>query len=219
MSIISAALLVGAGVVSVAAYRTRKDRFWLVLGATFAVGLVLSLLRNGLNASVSVDIGDGLIFVVGLFAAAEAFGLPRGLAVRIGIGLRSREWEFDRKLADLLGPLDLLLEGHPPGIGEEASRDRDNAPIEDGRARLEALARMKPPDDDWRALTSKYATIYAAHLDAARRNPPSAVPPSIVQLAEEAAMELERLRVLYRADADRLYRSSLAVRLLHKRRD
>jgi hypothetical protein len=219
MSVTSVAVLVGAAVLSFAAYRNRRERFWIVLGAIFAIGLVLSLIRNGLTTSIQVDIGDAMVFVVGVVAAAEAFGLPRRLAAPLGLGLRSRQWEFDRKLADLARPLGPLLEGLSLDAGEGGLSGWDSAAVEDGRARLAAIARLKPPDERWRALTTSYLKIYGAYLDSIESSSPGHVSPSVEAMTKAADEELQQLRASYRADADRLAKASIAARLLGKRRD
>lgn len=219
MSIITAILLGCLAFASAVIFRTRGDRYWAAIGAISVASGALLWIRNGLYVSAAVDVGDLLLLVIGLIAAAEAFGLPRSLAARLGIGLRSRDWEFDRKLSDLLRPLEPVLDGREPETRDEAFGNRRSAVVDDGRARLTALARLKPPDDRWRALTSTYATILRARLDAIQGDPPGAAPPSIVQMTKAAEIERERLRASYRAEADRLIRSSLVGRLLRRPRD
>lgn len=219
MSIITAMLLGGLAFASALIFRTRGDRHWAAIGAISVASLALLLILNGLYVSTAVDVGDLLLLVIGLVAAAEAFGLPRSLAARLGIGLRSRDWEFDRKLSDLLRPLEPVLHGREPETRDEAFGNRRSAVIVDWRTTLTALAHLKPPDDRWRALTSTYATILRARLDAIQGDPSGTAPPSIVQMTEAADIERERLRASYRAEADRLVRSSLVGRLLGRHRD
>lgn len=177
-------------------------------------GLVLVLLRKGVDGTVFVSLEDVPIALLAAVAGAEFFGLPRPLAVRLGIGFRSRQWEYDRKLTALLGPLNLRLGLRP---GSEPSGDMTawrTAVMKDGRARLQRLKRLQPPDDPWRALTTSYASIYTAILDLIDEGDTVTDPQTVASMTGAANQERERLRASYRSEAASLLQGSRLARIL-----
>ena len=218
MSLVTAALLGALALLSIAAFRARGDRFWAALGLICGVGLALVLIQNGVDTSASPTIPDALLAATGGVAAAEAFGLPRWLAARLGIGLRSREWEFDRTLTDLLRPLNRRLEARPVEVQPTALGNWRSGVVKDGRATLARLAQLTPPNEEWGAMAATYAEVYGALLDAVNNESHDAFAPSIGTLTHAANLERERLRESYRAESERLIQSSRLARLLRTHR-
>jgi hypothetical protein len=144
------------------------------------------------------DVGLALLAVV---VAAEAFGLPSPIARRIGIGLRSREFEYDRTLSDLLLPLNELIEHEPPRDRAEARSAWQAQLVRDGGRRLLRLERLRAPDDEWAALTASYALIYATllRLHAGQSRP--AERNDVAEMVRATTSERERLRAKYRSEA------------------
>lgn len=218
VSVVTAVLLGVLIILAVAAYRRRGDAFWAVMATLAGGGLVLVLLLKGVDGDVFVSLEDVPIALVAAVAGAEFFGLPRPLAVRLGIGFRSRQWEYDRTLTALLGPLNVRL-----GIRPESELSGDmtawrTAVMKDGRARLQRLKRLQPPDDPWRALTTSYASIYTAILDAIAEGDTVSDPQTVASMTSAANQERERLRARYQSEAAALLQKSRVTRILRGRR-
>jgi hypothetical protein len=156
----------------------------------------------------------GLLVVV---TAAEAFGLPLPIARRIGIGLRSRQFEYDRALSDLLLPLNEQIEREPLGVQTVARAAWLARLVRDGGKRLSRLERLKAPDEDWATLTATYLRIYGALIRMHAGQGPPGERDAMVELIRTATAERERLKAKYRLNAADLGSGRLA-RLIRGRR-
>lgn len=219
MSPITAGLLAALTLLSAMAFRRRRDWFWAVLALISGGGIALLLIQSGLAATTTARVEDAFLLAVNAILAAEVFGLPAGLASRIGIGLRSREWEFDQTLSELLKPLDRGLQERPVGGGPDTITNWRARVLHDGRVRLRRLARLRPPNRAWSRLTEIYGRIYSAHLDAIEREDQADVLTSIAPLTHWANAEHERLRTAYRAESEHLIQRSIAAKLLRRGRE
>lgn len=217
MTVLTASLLGVLTLLSATAYRRRGDRYWLALGALAGGGFALSVWRYGIEMGFPVTIVDVLIGLVVAFATVEVVGLPTRIAVQLGVGLRSRHWEYDRSLTALLHPLNVKLAERPDGESPvEEMRWRADV-LRDGRARLLRLGRLQPPDDEWRAMTKTYADIYRIHLDAIANYDSDVDPRWANAMTETADQERERLREQYRLEAGSILAASRLARFLRRR--
>lgn len=219
MSPITGALLAALALLSAMAYRRRRERFWAALALISGGGVSLLLIRSGVSGTTTTTIEDVLLLAVNVIVAAEVIGLPAGLAARTGIGLRSREWEFDQTLTKLLKPLDRNLNERPAGGAPAILIEWRARVLRDGRMRMRRLSQLRPPNQQWSKLTGTYANIYSAHLDAIERDYQSDVSASVAQMTQWANAEQARLRAAYRAESERVIQRSLAARLLRRGRE
>jgi hypothetical protein len=122
-----------------------------------ALALMVAL-RGGIDSQTLLNdppFFDLLAVLAAILLLADIFGLPLPIARRLRIGLRSREWEFDRRLTALTN---------------EARRVVDRAPVELRQRELpEIIARMaalRAPDHDWATLRDDWAMAWQRYLDA-----------------------------------------------------
>jgi hypothetical protein len=180
-------------------------------------GLALSLLRNGVASDVSVNLGDLLLVLVLVVAGAEAFGLPRPLAMRLGIGFRSRAWEFDHRIYRYKERLDRLLLAYPSPPDWTRYRRWQSRVARDGRVLLRKMASLHAPDGDWASVRDDYVGLYDGILTGiANDHPPD--DPQTFERGTEIALRADRLRITYRAEAESLLQQSRAARILRGRR-
>jgi hypothetical protein len=135
---------------------------------------------------------------------------PDPVARRIGIGLRSRQWEYDRALRELLQPLNELMRHDRQNRAAEAKAAWLNALARDGGRRLERLRHLKPPDDEWAALPATYGESYATVMRLYRDGGSPDEWAAIEQQNREVTAERERLRAKYRSAAAELSSGRIA---------
>ena len=204
-----ALLTVAAGL----AYQRRRDRFYFALAMVGAFAIIVGLV-SGVEFSVRVDpLVIGLVAVVTV-VAAEAFGLPEPLAVRLGFGVRSREWEYDRELTSLLHPLNQMIATQPdPSREADYLRWRELF-LSEGERRLTTLRDRRAPTADWARLTASYQEIYARILELYRIGESPPLVEEINAMSRAADREREALRRSYRTAARELLRRSPTRRML-----
>lgn len=157
--VVLAALSVGL----IAYGRRSLDRFWSIGGFVILTTLSAVAIRDGVDSHLLRGPNDALVLaaesIFAIFFLAEGLGLPRAVATRVGLGLHSRELEFDWHLArDRSRFFDRVKQefstGAPP----------DRAP-RDARARLARIQDLRAPDPDWAALRDELLTLDERYLD------------------------------------------------------
>lgn len=149
-----------------ATWRYYRDRFWLVVGLGVLVADAVALTRFGLRIvvisgpiSISIVLASTLI---GLMLWAQVLGLPRGLALMLGIGLTSRPLRFDARLIAVRKPFveAIALAQTDPDRRAEAFA------IAESQIRRERA--LRPPDPTWAALRDDIADDDAAWVELLR---------------------------------------------------
>jgi len=141
----------------------RRTGEWLhPLTILLAEGFLLGTARReGFSPSLVpvLPLDAGLAVIAGLLGA-QAVGLPLPLARRLGFGLRSREWEYDRSLFDILDGFNRLLEAYPGKENAQANQRWGRTVLDRGPALVVRLRRMRAPNPAWDELTQAYADLY-----------------------------------------------------------
>ena len=98
---------------------------------------------------VQVGVLDLGLAIVAATAVTYVQGLPGPIARYVGIGRRSREWEFDRRLHVYRKKLDAALLRYPSSRDWPAYRDWQSRVLRDGHRHLAGMRGLHPPDDEW----------------------------------------------------------------------
>ena len=193
-----ASLLALAGL-AFAESRSHADREWRWLAVVALVYLAVTVVFRG-GVVTEPLFGQGVVFDLAaaswaVLMAVDLIGLPLHLARRLHLGLRSREWEFHRRL--------FALTEKARRVVESPSANVDNGK----RELLEIAARMralKAPNEDWADLRDHWASMWEWYV--ADRDEDVEPRTREEYLASNAAL-IERTTVLsarYRADAARI---------------
>ncbi len=153
---------------SLLAYGRRRDRFWVLLASLGVGGLALLLFAGRLSTRPMFGPFEAVGLLLAAVIAAEAFGLPIPIARRVGLGLRSKAWEYDRKLADLLRQLNDELERAQAASQTEAGMAWRERLRREGHRRLVRLRQVRAPDENWAELAN-LARLRARYEAEARR--------------------------------------------------
>lgn len=184
------------------AARRRRQPWYAMLAGLTTLGIVFAVLTGRLALGRwTPDPLDLAVVLGGLFFAAEFFGLPTPVARRLGIGLRSRQWEFDVAMYDIVKGFADLLSAYPgPELVADDQAWRRRALCE-GHRLVARLNRLHPPDEGWAQLRDGYRVLYQAILadlasaDHARRSEEFGI------RAKEIEKRHAELRQRYRAEA------------------
>lgn len=132
--------------------------WWRWMGITVVAGTVLVVVRDGLQwelmagpISASTALGT---FALGTYAWGQVFGLPRGLALGLGVGLTSRPIHFSNRLADLIDDYRSALKR---GAEDAPSRKRQ---LRAALRATDAMARQRAPDEAWATLRDDLVAQY-----------------------------------------------------------
>lgn len=216
-TIVGGGLLVALAILGVLASTRRGDRYYLVLAALGAVGAAITVVRSMEGGVAFIGLFDLPAALVVFVVAAEALGLPAPVAKRLGVGFRSRAWEYDRALARVVSPLYEPLFGEsPPDPGRDAAAPVRERRVRDGRRQVARLRALRAPDEDWRSLTNRYADAYEAVLEAVASASASSDRAELERRILLLHRERDRLRAKYRAEAAQLLAGSRAARLLRQ---
>ncbi len=136
-------------------WRIYHATFWLVAGLGALTADLVTLYRYGLfpvviagPISASVMLGATLL---GLLLWAQVLGLPRGLALTLGIGLTSRPLRFHNRLVEIQKPLAEAV------VRAQRDPDRRAAALAIADHQIERLRSLRPPDGAWAALRDDIA--------------------------------------------------------------
>lgn len=161
--LVAAMFLAGA---LLATWRHYHDRFWLVVGLVILAADAVVLARFGLRTvviagpiSISIVVASTLI---GLLFWAQVLGLPRGLALTLGIGLTSRPLRFDARLVALRKPFVEAI------ALAQTDPDRRAEAIAIAESQIRRERALRPPDPEWAALQDDIADDDTAWVDLLR---------------------------------------------------
>ena len=123
------------------------------------------------------------------------------MANRLGIGLRSREWEFDRKLHRLLEPINQAINAEPRS-GSAPERDAwQHRLLSDIDVRLERLDRLRAPTEEWSTVAAAYHDVYESIADVYRTGEDPTSRAEIKTRSAAVTARREALRTAYREGA------------------
>jgi hypothetical protein len=185
-----AAALVPLGLA--AAWRRANWRYGLASLAAVA-GLAANVLGGKFPSSSGPALLDIPLILAAFVLAAEAIGLPDPVGRRLGFGLHSPEWEFDRRLVAAIGRFNQDLER------AQRSADGSNRRQATSQASLsiKRIRELRAPDEDWQSLAELYAQICDLKLQHLTAHHPDAER-EIDSKQGIAARRHENLRSLYR---------------------
>lgn len=168
--------------------RYYRDRFWLVVALGGAVAEAVAIGRFGLRPVVFTGPVSGSLLLasalLGLLLWAQVLGLPRRLALLLGIGLTSRPLRFHNRLITARQRFAeaIVLAQTDPGRRVEV--------IAIVEAQIRSERSLRPPDTDWASLRDDLAGDDAAWVDLMRAGVPAE------RIADRAAA-YERVRALW----------------------
>ncbi len=200
MSVLSLALLGGFTGLAVLAAKRRGSRPWAAAALFVGAIVALELVVFGLG-----PIQSGPIEVLGALAAAiaaaEAFGLPRPLARRLRIGLRSREWEFDGRLKRLVDGFDDLIREYPGPEDQDRAWRWANRVLERGARIVSKIRTLRAPNAAWQELATGYADMFDSALESMRDGGGISRREAIERVRTDLERRREELRQAYRDEA------------------
>jgi hypothetical protein len=178
---------------------SRGTRRWRRIAFIALGGLVLSvILQNGIDTE-SLFNDPPLIDLVAVLAAMviaiDLLGLPLPVARRLRLGLHSREWEFDRRLAALNNDARRAVQDAASDIGRQ---ERELPPI------IARIAALRAPDEDWAAVRDGWASAWQRWLDLLGEPRGAAAWEEALAHQDHLIERTELLRVRYRSDASRI---------------
>ena len=199
MPVISVAISVVLAALLFAEGPSRADGWWRRVAFLTLGGLALLLIVRGgidtrdvLRAPSVFDVIQGACVLV---VAADLAGLPLPIARRLGIGLHSREWEFDTRLYALIQEANRAV--------EEVNTGRVAAVQQLPRfvARIRSL---RAPDEDWAAVRDGFALVFEQYADLLARNSEASAWDATLALNHDLTERTELLRARYRDKARRI---------------
>lgn len=202
LSVVLVLVSIGCGYITA---RRRSEWVYLLAGM-LGEGLLLVMAgREGFSPSLTPVLPlDAGLAAIACLLAAQAFGLPLPLARRLGLGLRSREWEYDGRLFAVLGEFNRLLEAYPGKDDAQANQHWGRTVLDRGPALVVRLRKMPVPNPAWGELTREYADLYELIL----RNLSEGERPERRAMIDEQGRALqdrrEALRREYRQTAKRI---------------
>lgn len=185
------------------AFTRRRDRYWALLSLLSVGGLVLIFGTGRAQARVTLGPWEVAGLVLAAVAAAEALGLPDPIAQRLGIGLRSREWEFDRSISEALQALNDLIGREPLRANRAAWAAWGHQLRRIGERRLSRLVRMHAPDDRWAMLARDYSQIYRELIELRVGEADHEAADRVAVRITRATAQRGQLRAAYRADIEK----------------
>jgi hypothetical protein len=148
----------------------RRDWSWLALPIVLGAGIALAVVRDGIRPVVITGpLGAAVVvtaLLIGSLAWAQALGLPRPLALLLGIGLTSRRLAFSNHLRAIVNE---LAASNNQAIDDPSRRP---AAVMIGEKRIAELRSIRPPDTDWGLLRDELADAYQGTIDFLRADVP-----------------------------------------------
>ena len=146
---------------------------------------------------------DGLLALAAVALVIYVQGLPPRIAQHVGIGRRSREWEFDRRLHLYRERLDASLRHYPSSRDWPSYRRWRAQVLRDGHVLVARMKGMHAPDDGWAGVRDDYVDLYSEILARiALDDEPDDAYTSL--RGGEIKQRANILRLEYRASADAL---------------
>lgn len=154
----------------IATGRSRRDRFWLVMGLLILGITAFALIRDGLDGAVIAGPVSGSFalaaLLLGFLAWAQLLGLPRRLAWLLGIGLKSRALVFDNRLLALSGTFRETIH-----LAQEDS-DRRPGALAKAEEQVRRMRAAHPPDAAWALLRDDMVADFERWIDLLRNDVP-----------------------------------------------
>ena len=143
------------------------------------------------------------LFILLVLLVADVQGLPRPMAARMHFGLRSREWEFDRRLHIYREHLDHLLLSYRSASEWSVYRRWQRSAFGRGRRLVAQMRSLGAPDDQWALLRDVYATLCERIiLRIAQDQPPD--DDATLREGRELKRRADELRLKYRSEMQAL---------------
>ena len=192
------ALLWSLSAIALVGYRRKGERQYLIP----ALAGVLATVPN-LGGLPAVDTRFGpielLLLVLVLLLLADVQGLPRPLAAKLRFGLRSREWEFDRRFHIYREQLDGLLLTYRTSRDWSVYRRWQATVLRTGPQLVNRMRSLQAPDDNWAQVRDDYANLYERVIGQVGRDEPPDDELTLIR-GTELKRNADRLRLKYRAE-------------------
>ncbi len=165
MAVISVIIYVVLAALLFAEGPSRADGWWRRVAFLALGGLAFLLIaRGGIDTRDLLrapSVFDVVVAACVIVVVADFVGLPLPIARRLGIGLHSREWEFDSRLYTLLQEANQAVEEVNTGRVEAIQR----------LPRIVARVRsLRAPDEDWAAVRDGFALVFEQYAELLARN-------------------------------------------------
>ena len=195
---IAAALL--ACIAFIAYGRRWRDRFWVLWGFILLVGLAVAVGRNGVDTGrlIAGPTSGAMTLGVLLFAALfgpEAVGLPRRVAIHIGIGFRNRAGVFDRRMWEVRETWYAAIRR------AQEVPDQRVAALVAAAAEVRRLRSLRAPNHVWAELRNDIASDDEDWIALIRAEAPAERFQDHIEAFAPVARRWEELRTSYRADS------------------
>lgn len=170
------------GLALIATGRSTRDRFFVAAGIPIVAVVAFVLVRDGPRwALISGPISGGMALaaiLLGLLAWVEMVGLPRGIARRLGVGMRSRALVFDNRLIELRERYHAALR-----LAESDPVHRAEALISAG-GQVRRIRGLRAPDVKWAMVRNDMADDFEHWLGLMQTDaPPERLADSVQQAA------------------------------------
>ena len=184
--------------------RRDEPRFILVMGFAVIVAIV-EIATNPAGLLWTFGLTEGLLFALAAIQTLDLIGLPPSIARRVRIGLRSKEWEFDRQLHQQKKLMDKAIARYPSDATWESYNQWKSGFAAAGDRALRRMRALKPPDAEWGDLRSGYVELYEEILSrVVDDEPPDEA--AIITRGAQLRDRGDALRARYRAAAQALLR-------------
>jgi len=159
MQLTTDVLLWCLGIVGVIGFRRRGEKQYLVPAI---VGFTVPLLNLVHLPRVAIEFGavDALLLVLVLLLVADVQGLPAPVARRTGYGIRSHQWEFDRRFHDYRADLDRLMLSYPAQPDWPSYRRWKADLLRRGPKLIARMRSLREPDGAWGDIRDEYVNLY-----------------------------------------------------------
>lgn len=171
----------------------------LALAALASLLLAFDVLRYP-QTTLQVGLFDVVLLFVVIAMIAHVQGLPISIARRLRIGLRSREWEFDRRLHIYREQLDTELSSYPSSRDWSEYGRWKRRTLSRGGKLLSGMRSLGPPDESWAHLRDGYVDLYDEILGRINVDDPPDDTYTMVR-GTELKNEAAALRIQYRQAA------------------
>jgi hypothetical protein len=192
------ALLWSLSAIALVGYRRKGERQYFIP----ALAGVLATVPN-LGGLPAIDTRFGPIelslLILVLLLLADVQGLPRRLAAKLRFGLRSREWEFDRRLHIYREQLDSLLLAYRTSQDWSVYRRWQASVRRTGPQLVKRMRSLRPPDADWGQVRDEYADLYERIIALIDRDQSPDDELTLIR-GTELKQLADRLRLKYRAE-------------------
>lgn len=196
------ALLWALSAIALAGYRRKGERQYVIP----AIAGVIATVPN-LSSLPTVEVRFGPIelslLVLVLLLLADVQGLPGPLAAKLRFGLRSREWEFDRRFHIYREQLDGLLLTYRTSEDWSVYRRWQASVLQIGPRLVKRMRSLQAPDGEWAQVRDDYADLYERIIALVSRDESPDDELTLVR-GTDLKQNADRLRLKYRAEMRKL---------------